>query len=65
MQRHLGDVAYKRLIITHNKHLNTGDFLIDDRAKWGADRFEGEWIQFGTEEFPDWATVVDYLRARA
>ncbi len=55
----------KRLIITHNKDLNTGDLLIDDRAKWGADRFEGKWIQFGSDEFPDWAPVVDYLKARA
>lgn len=52
---------YKRVILTHNKHLNKGDFLIDDRDKNGAKEFEGEWIQFGSKQFPDWKTVTDYL----
>lgn len=52
---------YKRLIISHNKHLNDGDFLIDDRDKNGAKDFGGEWIQFSSEKFPDWKTVIDYL----
>ncbi|MRI59017.1 MAG: hypothetical protein C6H99_05880 [Epsilonproteobacteria bacterium] len=56
--------AYKRLILTHNKHLNKGDFLVDDRTKNGADRFEGEHIHFGTEKFPDWRSVVEYLESR-
>jgi hypothetical protein len=38
-----------------------GDYLIDDRPKHGASSFEGEWIEFGSEAFPDWPTVVDYL----
>ncbi|MDQ3634152.1 MAG: hypothetical protein M3405_06530 [Acidobacteriota bacterium] len=65
VQKHLGsepdDSAYKRLILTHHKNLNKGDFLIDDRTKNGADKFEGEHIHFGTEKFPDWKTVVEYL----
>ena len=52
---------YKRLIISHNKHLNDGDFLIDDRDKNGAKDFVGEWIQFGGEQYPDWKAVTDYL----
>ncbi len=32
VQRYLGDVAYKRLILTHHKDLNRGAYLIDDRA---------------------------------
>ena len=44
-----------------NKHLNKGDYLIDDRTANGADRFEGEHIQFGTDKFPNWAVVLDYL----
>jgi 5'(3')-deoxyribonucleotidase len=62
---HLGAPAYKRLILTHHKNLNHGDFLIDDRTKNGADRFPGELVQFGTPEFPDWASVTGYLRQRA
>jgi len=52
---------YKRLIITHHKNLNKGDFLIDDRTKNGAGDFEGELIQFGSEKFSDWHKVIDYL----
>ena len=58
--------AYKRLILSHHKHLNQGDFLVDDRPLHnGADRFGGEVIAIGSAEFPDWPTVVTYLRARA
>jgi 5'-nucleotidase len=65
VQRYLGEVAHKRLILTHHKHLNRGDFLVDDRTKNGADRFEGEHILFGSAEFPDWPSVVAYLEDRA
>jgi 5'(3')-deoxyribonucleotidase len=63
VKKHLGDLAYKRLILTHHKNLNSGDYLIDDRLKWGADQFVGEHIHFGTSRFPDWPSVIDYLRA--
>jgi len=62
VKTHLGAPAYKRLILTHHKNLNDGDFLIDDRTKNGVDQFRGEHIHFGTEAFPDWAAVVSYLR---
>jgi hypothetical protein len=42
-----------------------GDFLVDDRPKNGADQFEGEWIHFGSEAFPEWASVLSYLRNKA
>jgi 5'-nucleotidase len=64
VKKYLGEVAYKRLILSHHKHLNVGDFLIDDRTKNGADRFKGELIHFGTEKFPGWITVRDYLLER-
>ncbi len=48
VQRYLAKTAHKRLILTHHKNLNVGDFLIDDRRKHGADRFAGEWIHFGS-----------------
>ena len=37
VKKHLGKHAYKRLILTHHKDLNRGDFLVDDRLKNGAD----------------------------
>jgi 5'-nucleotidase len=62
---HLERAAYKRLILTHHKDLNAGDFLIDDRVDRGADRFRGELIRFGSAEFPDWSAVMAYMRRRA
>ena len=52
---------YKKVFITHHKDLVIGDYLIDDRRKWGADRFSGEFIHFGSERFPDWNSITDYL----
>ena len=61
--RHFDDVFHKRLIISHHKNLCHGDYLIDDRDKHGAKDFEGEWIHFRSERFPDWSSVTDYLLA--
>lgn len=54
-------VLYKRLILSHHKNLNKWDYLIDDRMANGAWEFSGELIQFGSEKFPSWNEVVDYL----
>lgn len=59
--RYLDDVFHKKMVITHCKHLCKGDILIDDRDKHGVRDFEGEWIHFGSERFPDWDSVLDYL----
>lgn len=61
VQKHLGEKAYKRLILTHNKHLNIGDYLIDDRLKNGVDKFTGFHIHFGSSDFPNWDSVVNFL----
>lgn len=61
IQKYLDDVFHKRIFITHCKNLVKGDFLIDDRSKNGAKKFEGEWIQFGGSKFPDWESVLNYL----
>jgi 5'-nucleotidase len=69
VKRHLGAPAYKRLILSHNKHLNAGDYLVDDRPNNGAEAFgevpDQEWIRFGHEPFHSWAEVVGYLRERS
>lgn len=61
VQEHLPEVGRKRLILSHNKHLNKGDYLIDDRTANGAGEFGGEHIHFGKEPFTDWDAVLDYL----
>lgn len=65
VRRYLGRVAQKRLILSHNKHLNLGDYLVDDRVANGAGQFTGEHLRFGIEPFPDWNAVLEYLRPRA
>lgn len=61
VEQHLGEPAFKRLILSHNKGLFSGRALIDDRLRNGVDRFQGEHIHFGTERFPDWSAVLEYL----
>ncbi|MFN6315049.1 MAG: 5' nucleotidase, NT5C type [Rhodoluna sp.] len=60
---------YKRVILSHRKDLNKGEFLIDDRKKSGAADFDGLHIHFGdvSEEegrdgsYPNWYSVIDYF----
>ena len=47
--------------LSHHKELLCGDFLIDDWDKHGTSGFQGEWIQFGSRQFPDWDAVEKYL----
>ena len=65
MHQHLGSVpgtpAYKRLILSHHKNLNRGDYLIDDRPNNGASKFEGEWLKIGADPYPNWLAVTAYL----
>jgi 5'(3')-deoxyribonucleotidase len=66
VKKHLGDAAKKRLILSHNKGLNRGDYLVDDRpTSNGVDLFQGEIIHFGSDRFPDWSAVLPYLREHA
>jgi 5'-nucleotidase len=65
-----GSPLWKRIILSHHKHLNRGDFLIDDRPdRNGAGEFAeanaaGQLIHFGGADFPDWDAVLGYLRER-
>lgn len=64
LEKHFGELAFKRLILSHDKGLIKGDFLIDDKIQEfnnGIHEFEGEHIHFGTEKFPDWESVRRYL----
>lgn len=62
--KYFDDVFHKRLIISHHKELCQGDYLIDDRGKNGTSEFSGEWIEFGSEQFPDWESVLQYLLSK-
>lgn len=65
VKTYLGELAYKRLILTHHKNLNRGDFLVDDRIERGAGKFAGELLQFGKDPFSNWEAVVRYLLRNA
>lgn len=51
----------KRLILSHHKHLLIGDYLIDDRRFNGASEFKGKWLYFGSDDYPNWPAVLNYL----
>lgn len=51
----------KRLILSHHKHLLIGDYLIDDRRFNGASEFSGQWLKFGSDEYPNWDVTLNYL----
>lgn len=61
VKEYLPNIGYKRLILSHHKNLNAGDYLIDDRTKNGAGEFKGELIHFLTDQYPDWDSVFDHL----
>jgi len=62
IEHQFGDeVCMKKLILSHNKGLLKGDYLIDDRKVNGVEEFEGKHIHFGSEEFPDWTSVLNFL----
>ncbi len=65
VEKHFGDAATKRLILTHRKDLAIGHYLVDDRTKHGAGEFKGVHIHFGTEAFPDHKSVCEYLKKAA
>jgi len=64
VKKYLGTFAYKRLILSHHKNLNKGDFLIDDRLANGVEKFEGEHIHFGQDPFNNWESVLNYLKSK-
>lgn len=51
----------KKLIMTQDKLLNKGDFLIDDSIKWSG--FDGKFIHFNylTDTVKEWNRVLDII----
>lgn len=58
---HLGLDVLQKTIMSPDKSLLKGDYLIDDQGNAGQENFEGEWIHFKTEKFPNWESVTNYL----
>lgn len=61
IEKYFGKAVRHKLILTARKDLNIGDFLIDDSKYRGQQKFVGEWLEFGSDKFPDWSSVLNYL----
>ena len=62
IERYFGMDLVERLIICPDKSLLKGAYLIDDKIKGhGQDQFEGTVLQFGSNDFPTWITVLEAL----
>jgi 5'(3')-deoxyribonucleotidase len=58
---HLGFEMLEKLIISSDKSIVKGEYLIDDQNNANQDKFEGKWIKFGSSEFPNWNSVIAYF----
>ena len=62
VEDYFGIELVNKLIISPNKALNKGDYLIDDYDKGkGQDKFEGKLIHFGSNKYQDWSSVIEYF----
>ena len=58
----LGMNYVEKLIISPDKSLLKGDYLIDDNENGrGQEMFEGELIQFATDQYPSWQIILEKL----
>lgn len=60
---HPDGIFYKRMVLTHHKNLCIQDnaWLIDDRKAHGSELFAHHFIHFGSEQFPDWESVLKHF----
>lgn len=64
IQNHLGFKYLDKLIMSCNKSLLKGDYLVDDSISDGQLDFEGELIRFGSDKFHNWLVVAAYVLER-
>ena len=60
-EKHLGFEECNRLILSCDKTLLRGRYLIDDASQSGLLIPEWEQIVFGSVKFPNWEAVLNYL----
>jgi hypothetical protein len=61
IEKHLGFDMCNNLLLCPDKTIARGNYLIDDVIQNGHFIPEWEHIHFGTEKFPDWNSVLNYL----
>lgn len=62
VRKYMGREYTRRLIMSPDKSLLKGDYLIDDNewTNWQGD-FEGELLLIGSERFPNLASTIDFF----
>lgn len=58
VENNLGEEWVEKFILAPDKSLLIGDYLIDDKP-W--DDFQGKQFLIGSDEYPDWYTILDEL----
>lgn len=62
IEKYFGYEFCHKLIISPNKGLLKGSYLIDDCSFGkGQEGFRGELILFGGDKYPTWESVIEYL----
>lgn len=61
IEKHLGHSECYNLILSKDKTLLRGDWLIDDNIQEGLLKPEWKHIHFGSNEFPNWNSITKYL----
>ncbi|MEK6829550.1 MAG: hypothetical protein AABY15_05520 [Nanoarchaeota archaeon] len=61
VEENFGKSFDKRMDLSFHKGHYLGNYLIDDRTKYGAAEFIGEHIQFGNAQYPNWDAVLNRL----
>jgi len=61
VDKYLGFKECDKLILSCDKTLLNGEFLIDDIEQVGLLKPKWKHIQFGSCEFKNWKTVIDFL----
>lgn len=65
IEDYFGLEMVNRLIISPNKGLNKGHYLIDDyKSGKGQENFEGNLLHFGSETFKNWKQVLMYFKEK-
>jgi len=61
VEKHFSFKECDNLILSCDKTLLRGKYLIDDQVQTGLLVPEWEHIHFGGEKFPDWESILNYL----
>lgn len=64
IEKYLGEDMLNRTIYACDKSVVRGEFLVDDNRDHGQENGEFALLHFGTERFPDWTAVLEYLANR-